>query len=147
MDVPYNLYFIALSMITAFAVFSRRGIPLYLRLFPYFLLVTLVTEILGWYLANAMKNNAAIYNFFSVAAFIFYSYVIMQVIYSAKAKRVIRLVIIIYTIVSLFNILFVQKLLQKEIHEFFLSLLKCIVRPAMKFYQYNDGSLLFILTP
>ena len=110
MDVPYNYYFIALSMITAFAMFSRKGIPLYLRLFPYFLLVTFVTEILGWQLANEDKNNAAIYNFFSVAAFIFYSYLIMQVIYSKKAKYIIRLVIIIYTVVSLFNILFIQKL-------------------------------------
>jgi hypothetical protein len=110
MEFPVEYYFIALSMLVGFAVLLQKGRALYLRLFPFFLLVALGTEILGWRLSLDDINNTAIYNFFSVAAFIYYMYVIMQVVYSRRVKRIIRFVIIGYAIVSLFNILFIQKL-------------------------------------
>jgi hypothetical protein len=108
--LPFQYYFIALGMIIGFAVFSRKGTPLYLRLFPFFLLVTFITEVIGWKMSLKGMNNAALYNFFSVAAFIYYAYVIKQAIYSRRAKQIFKLVMIGYTIVSLFNILFIQKI-------------------------------------
>ena len=110
-EIPFQYYFISLSMIVGFVILSRKNVPLYLRLFPYFLLVTLITEILGWLMSVEGMNNAALYNFFSVAAFIYYLYAIKQAIYSRRAKHIFKLVMIGYAIVSLFNILFIQKLL------------------------------------
>lgn len=110
MDFPYQYYFIALSMIAGFIPVIQKKVSPALHIFPFFLLLTLVVEIIGWQLAEKGTTNAGMYNFFSVAAFTYYMYLLMEVVYSNKAKKVILVVMTIYAIISLINILFVQKI-------------------------------------
>jgi hypothetical protein len=111
MQIPVQYYFIALSMLAGFTAMAGGKLSHYLRIFPFFLLLTLITEIVGWQLSEQTQDNAALYNFFSLAAFTFYSYVLRDVVYSEKAKKVILLVMIFYLIISLINILFIQKIM------------------------------------
>lgn len=110
MDVPYQYYFIALSVIAGFIALAQKRISSYLWLFPFFLMFTLVVEIVGWQLSEKAKNNADLYNFFSLSAFAYYMSLIMEVIYSRRAKKMILIVMTLYIIISLINILFIQKI-------------------------------------
>ncbi|MGB8191011.1 MAG: hypothetical protein WCF67_03785 [Chitinophagaceae bacterium] len=110
MEFPLEYYFIALSMIVGFATLMKNSRAYYLRLFPFFLLLALISEMWAWRLGMKNINNIGIYNFFSVIAFIFYMYVLRYVVFSKKAKKIILFVMIVYAIVSLSNILFIQKI-------------------------------------
>jgi hypothetical protein len=110
MDIPYQYYFIALSMIAGFIALIQKRISSYLWLFPFFLALALVVEILGWQLSEKAQNNADLYNFFSVSAFAYYMRLIMDVVHSRKAKKVILGVMTLYVIISLINIFFIQKI-------------------------------------
>ena len=110
MDVPYQYYFIALSVIAGFVTMVQKRLPEGLRLFPFFLAFTLVVEVLGWQLSRKVDNNLDLYNFFSLAAFTYYMYILMEVIYSKRVKKVILIIMSVYVIISLINILFVQKI-------------------------------------
>ena len=88
----------------------QKRLPEGLRLFPFFLAFTLVVEVLGWQLSRKVDNNLDLYNFFSLAAFTYYMYILMEVIYSKRVKKVILIIMSVYVIISLINILFVQKI-------------------------------------
>jgi hypothetical protein len=110
MNFPFEYYFIALSMIVGFATLLKNRKARYLRIFPFFLLVALCTELWAFHLGQKNIPNIAFYNLFSVVAFLFYMYVLYYVIFSRRAKHIILTVMISYAVVSLSNILFVQKI-------------------------------------
>jgi hypothetical protein len=135
MRIPFEYYFIALSMLVGFATQLGRPTALYQRMFPFFLLIALCTEITAWRLSVNSLPNAALYNFFSVAAFLFYMSVIMQEVFALKAKRAIKYVMIIYTIISLINILFIQKIHIFHTMTFSIGCLVIVVTCLYYFYE------------
>lgn len=110
MDIPEQYYFIALSSIAGFIALKQKRISRHLWLFPFFLVLTLVVEIAGWQLSMKAQNNADLYNFFSLAASTYYMSLIMEVVYSRRARKVILWIMTVYVIISLINILFIQKI-------------------------------------
>ncbi|HEY0678013.1 MAG TPA: hypothetical protein VGD17_06995 [Chitinophagaceae bacterium] len=110
MQVPLQYYFIALSALAGFLALMQKGINRSLWIFPFFLVFTLIIELIGLHMSNANIHNADLYNFFSLAAFTFYMYLLMQVVYSARARRIILYTMTAYVVISLVNILFIQKI-------------------------------------
>lgn len=135
MSVPYQYYFIALSMIAGFVTLVQKKLTEGLTLFPFFLLLTLVVEIVGWQLSEKALNNADLYNFFSVAAFTYYMYLLMEVVYSRKAKKAILTVMAIYAVISLCNILFIQKINSFHTMTYSLGCLLIVVISMYYFYE------------
>lgn len=95
-------------MVVGFATLVRKNRPIYLKLFPFFLLIAFIIELWAWRLGMQGISNANIYNFFSVFAFIFYMFVVRHVIFSKTVKRVILYIMSLYAISALVNILFIQ---------------------------------------
>ena len=108
MDVPLEYYFIALSVIVGFIAISRGRVARYLRLFPFFLLIALANEIVSWQLGLRNIHNIAFYNFFSVGAFVFYMYMLSEMIFSKLVKKWILYFAAAYAVGALYNILFIQ---------------------------------------
>jgi hypothetical protein len=80
--------------------------PDYLKLFPVFLFLTLVVELTGSLLMAS--NNASIYNLFSIIEFVFYLYIIKKILINRTIKMIIVLTMILYPLVALVNIFFIQ---------------------------------------
>ncbi len=109
--LPLYVYFIAISFLTSLSVYSTSKTSYsYLKLFPPFLLATVIIESFGSYLASIRTPNVALYNFFSVFEFCFYLYVISLIINGKKMKRVIIVALILYGLIAITNIIFIQKL-------------------------------------
>ena len=108
MDVPIEYYFIALSALIGFVTVKRGAVPIYLRRFPYLLLVVLVNEIVSWQLGERGINNSIPYNFFSVGAFAFYMYMLGQMVFSRLVRKWILIIAAVYVIGALYNIFFGQ---------------------------------------
>lgn len=135
MEVPFEYYFIALSVVVGFAMLFRRQMVHYLRLFPYFLLVALIIEITSWQLWLRGLPNAIFYNFFSTFAFMYYLDIIRQVVFSKRAKKVILWVIILYTASALINILFIQTIHSFHTITYSLGCFLTVVISMYYFYQ------------
>lgn len=135
MNFPYQYYFIALSMIAGFVAMIKGKLPENLFLFPFFLLFTLVVEFLGWWLSEIPKNNADLYNFSSLAASTYYMYLMLHMIYSRKARKVILVMMSVNVVISLINILFVQKLETFHTMTYSIGCLLIVVISMYYFYE------------
>jgi hypothetical protein len=106
-----DVYIITLCFLVSLSVYFKLNPSyLYLKLFPPFLLVTILVEIWALYLGSIGKNNVTLYNFFSTFEFCFYLWIISLIINQKKAERIIRVTIIFYAFAATTNILFIQKM-------------------------------------
>ena len=109
MEIPFHIYLIGLSLTVSIAARLLQGeSSLYLRVFPYYLCITLFIEILGVYRWWHRLSTTALYNFFGLFEFTFYFFMLHEIIQSTKAKRIVKGVMLIYPILFLLNVLFVQ---------------------------------------
>jgi len=107
--IPVYLYFIVISFMVSLLVYSpKRSSHSYLKLFPPFLLLTFGAELYGSYLSSKGKNNVPLYNFFSIIEFLFYFIILGRIISSDKIKRILRIIIVPFIILTVVNIVFVQ---------------------------------------
>lgn len=127
-------YFIVLSFIASLFAKSDRRHP-YLKLFPPFLLLTLIVELIGSYLQFIGTNNNFLYSFFTVVEFCFYMFLISLIIASINAKKIIRVGSIAYALVSICNILFFQGLLMFHTITYSLG---CLVIVAVCIYYFFE---------
>jgi hypothetical protein len=110
----YFLFTIPLVIFIALAAslnaYFRRKDDVYLRLFPFFLLLTLLVESAS--LSGVVRGDAshAMYNFFSVLEFTFYLFVLGEIIRNTRIKRLVRYTIWLYDVLALGNIIFIQKI-------------------------------------
>ena len=109
--LPLYVYFIAISFLASLSVyFISKSSPFYLKLFPPFLLATLIVESFGAYLPSINKPNVWLYNFFTVFEFCFYLFVIILIINNNRTKKIIRIILILYPTITIVNIIFIQQM-------------------------------------
>jgi hypothetical protein len=130
----YCIVFISfLSSLTIY--FTSFNQNKYLKLFPPFLLATLLAELLGLYLQTKRQNNVTLFNFFTAFEFCFYLWIISLIISDHKIKKIIKATTVIYAIASLTNILFIQKI--KTFHTITYSL-GCLLIVSFCIYYFLE---------
>src|SRR5689334_5551794 len=70
--LPSYVYFIILSILAGITVYFKRPVPLYLRLFPLFLILILIFELISAWMIIHTGNNLSITNINTIVSFIFY---------------------------------------------------------------------------
>jgi hypothetical protein len=103
------IFFIQLSLLASLTIYFQDKKDIYLRLFPLFLLVTDIVEILGNYVASHHGNTTAIYNPFEIFEFCFYFFMLMRIIQNKRAKKIVLGLSLLYLLFALYNVLFGQK--------------------------------------
>jgi hypothetical protein len=108
------IIFIAISFLVSLTIYFQPDTRLYLRLFPLFLLLTLAIEIISYYLSIYTKLGTdtvtGMYNFFTSFEFLFYMYVIREIIQSKRAKKIVLYISGLYLLLVILNFLFIQKI-------------------------------------
>src|SRR5215467_13050378 len=101
------LYFFVLiiSCLIGPAIYFQKNIPGYLKFFPPLFILTLIVEILEYWVAIKNNNNLLIYDSFWVFEISFFLFVIREIIEKAPIKRLIFWAAIIYPVLALFSIL------------------------------------------
>src|SRR5689334_24502663 len=106
---PYT-FVLTVSFIASLTVYYRLNpVDSWLKLFPPFLLTTLLVELIGAYLTSVGRNNVQVYNFFTAFEFGYYLWIISLIINKPSAKKIIRFTMVFYLLITIFNILFIQK--------------------------------------
>ena len=108
MEFPIHIIFILISAIVGFIVLMKGGLPSYMKLLPFFLLLTFILEVIGWRMSQEGINNTIYFNFYSILFFIYYLFIIHQLLRSGWVKRILLYCMILYPLVSLMNIFFIQ---------------------------------------
>jgi hypothetical protein len=104
-----QVFFVFLSFLASLTTFIRPVANLYLRIFPFFLLLTLVVEMISYYLIVHHRPNTALYNFFAVLEFEFYFFILRMIIRNPNAKKVILYLLWVYPLAALSDIIFIQR--------------------------------------
>jgi hypothetical protein len=108
MKSTHTLLSIAISIIAGIIANNKRKTDLYIKVFPLFLVLSFLVEMVGDIRNNKGLNTLIIYNFFGVIEFTFYMWMIREIIRVDKVKKILRYLLIIYPLVSLINIFFIQ---------------------------------------
>jgi hypothetical protein len=112
-----------------------RNSPLYLRIFPPFLLATLGVELYGAYELSLGNNNLWMYNFFTAFEFCFYLWMLSYIITSKAMKKVVRVTIPIYAVIATINIIFIQGLDRFHITSYSLGCLVIVIVCNYYFFE------------
>lgn len=106
---PYTFVLTICFIASLTVYFKLNPSDAYLKFWPPFLMVTLLVELLGAYLNAAGKDNTLLYNFFTSFEFVYYLWIVSLIISSRSAKKIIRITSLVYFLIALYNILFIQK--------------------------------------
>lgn len=108
MQFPQYIVFILISTIAGFLC-MKRNTPLHLKIFPYFLLVTVLVEIVGWYLSTHNIHNNLMYNLYTIVEFVFYLYMMRQIVVNKTVRKIIAVLLAAFTAIAVTNFFFYQK--------------------------------------
>jgi hypothetical protein len=110
----YTLFLIYLSTLfiaaaTGFvSMYVNKEAPLYLKLFPWLILITWGVEKFALYWAVKYKNNHAIFNVFLIVQFLFYSFVLYNILPRVTIKKLVVYVVCGYLLIAIPLIFFIQ---------------------------------------
>jgi hypothetical protein len=110
MPLPFYNYFIVISLVASLIAYFKWKEELYLKVFPLFLLISMIAEIVAYQLAEKNGNNTVVSNCFSTFEFVFYFYVLHDVIHNRKAKKIIFHIGWVYVALVVVNFIFIQKI-------------------------------------
>jgi hypothetical protein len=111
MQLPYHFIIIFLGAILSFFLFFKKGSPRYLKYFFPFLITTLLCDSLGWYISVVKgQNSLPVYNLFTAFEFLFYLWVIWNVIQAKTVKKILFYILIVYPVLAVVIILLIQKI-------------------------------------
>ncbi|WP_315818388.1 hypothetical protein [Paraflavitalea speifideaquila] len=108
MNVPGYLYFEFISLLASITLLFRQGVPYYLKLFSPYLLFTLTVEIISWRMNQAREDNSSLTIYFSAFEFEFYLFALYNFIRTSRMKKIVLSMVILYPVLALVNIHFIQ---------------------------------------
>jgi hypothetical protein len=118
---------LVVSVLASATIYFDRQAPLYLKLFPPFLIITTCVETIGYYTRIKGINSAPMFNFFTTFEFVFYFCILYSIINLQKIKKVILFCLWLYPVMAIINILFIQGITR------------------MHFYTLNVGAILIVI--
>lgn len=110
MNITADVWFAIIAFLASLINYFWGDSEKYLRFFSLFLLVTVLIELIASWLVTVGKENAGLYNVFSIFNFCFYFFILRAIIQKKFVKKTILCVLVIFPILSTWNILFVQKI-------------------------------------
>lgn len=114
----------------------KKTYPLYLKLLPFFLLLTLSVELVAQQFMENGQNNLWIYNFYSIIEFVFYTYFFRMVIPDKKIKKALGYVLYLLPVILLGNIFFIQGVMAFHTYTYALASLTMIALGIIYFSKY-----------
>jgi hypothetical protein len=121
------LSLLVVSVLASATIYFNRLAPLYLKLFPPFLVITTCVETIGYYTRIKGINSTPMFNFFTTFEFVFYFYILYSIINLQKIKKVILFCLWLYPVVAIIDILFIQGITR------------------MHFFMLNVGAVLIVI--
>jgi hypothetical protein len=109
--ILFNIYLSALLSASVTGVvsvgFHNEG-PVYIKVLPWFVLLTFVVEVFAYFYAGITGSNQNIFNVFLIIQHLFYSFVLCQMIRSQTVRKRILYVVCVYSVMAVTLVFFIQ---------------------------------------
>lgn len=102
------LYFLVVSLLISKPVIFLPWAKTYVKVVPLFFAFTLGLELLGLEVAERSGNNIQVYNYLTALQLLFLFYFLQQIVIDKKFRRVVWTGMIVYPILAIINIYFIQ---------------------------------------
>jgi len=135
LNLPIFIYFELAAFIVSVLTWQYlKGTAF--RLFPLFLLFIVVVELTGRYMARVVhQNNSWLFNISTTVEFIFYAYIFSLTLRDPAFKKLALRFMVIYPILVLLNLLFIQGFIQFHSYTVALGNMYMIVLCCLFFYE------------
>lgn len=135
MPTPIYIYFLIFSMLAGITLYFQRSVPLYLKLLPFFLLISIGVEYVGFWMYRRFGSSVPLYNFYIVFNFCFFLFVLREIISDRNFKKISLFAILTYGGLALLNIFYIQGL---EVWNSMSYSLGCLLIVAFCIYYFLE---------
>lgn len=135
MKIPVYLYIIAVSITFGFINYNKIKQKSYLYYTIYFLMLTLVIELVAAWMSSKNRNTLILYNFFTLFEFLFYLWTLRQIIKKRMVKKLIGYAMVILLIFSLLNIFYIQGIRRFQSYSYSIGSLLIVAFCIYYFYE------------
>jgi hypothetical protein len=97
------------SFIVSLSVFLNRPVPIYLKLFPVYFFSTFIVGARVEWLSDHNMYSTGISNVWGIIEFCYFFFIIHETIVSKKVRSIIVYIILIFSLLTFFNLFFIQK--------------------------------------
>jgi hypothetical protein len=104
-----EVIFMLICLLASIIAFFQPNTELFLKVFPIYLFITMMVEMITFRLSAQGRRTIIIYNLFSVFEFMFYFFVLRCIITNKKIKRAINFIMLFYPLLAALNFFFLQK--------------------------------------
>ena len=104
-----EVIFMLICLLASIIAFFQPNTELFLKVFPIYLFITMMVEMITFRLSAQGRRTIIIYNLFSVFEFMFYFFVLRCIITNKKIKKAINFIMLFYPLLAALNFLFLQK--------------------------------------
>ena len=104
----YIVFILLAALTSSLVYFQKTKVPLFLRLFPVYLLVTFTVESAGVWMSYNGITTTTLYNVFTTIEFIYYLWMFSQIIHNRKMKKILNNCLWAYPLAFIINKLFIQ---------------------------------------
>jgi hypothetical protein len=129
------LVLIVISFLASLSVYIQKDNAIYFKVFPVFLLVTFLVEMIARQIGLTGGSNLWLYNIWSALEFGFYLYFFSAIYRNQSAKRTALYAMLGYLLVAFVNIFLIQGLKRFHTYTFMLGCVLVIAFGASYFFQ------------
>lgn len=107
----YVLYLVLLIVCAVTGIICTRRLRFAfspIKLLPWFILLTLISELTGLWWAIQFGNNHKVYNIYQVVQFVFFCYILTCMIGNIRVRRFLTGLSILFSVFAILNIAFIQ---------------------------------------
>ena len=126
-------------------IFVNKSDKVWLRLFPYFLLLSLTVEMTGAALAFHSINNILIFNLYAIIDFSFFIYFFRETTVENKKRKWYTALIFLLALLFLLNMFFVQGVFVFNTYPFITGCILLVILGVNYFYRFFDSPIHFDL--
>lgn len=139
MKIPFFVYIVIFSALCGFySLYRKRPREIYLKLFPLFLVLTVLVELgAAWMLKIDKKHGPTnlLYNPFTILEFVFYFFSIREIIKKRAAKNILLGLMVGFPLVAIINLIFFQGIY--KFHSFTYSIGCLLIVGCCIYYFYE----------
>jgi hypothetical protein len=126
---------IIISFLISLSIYFNRDWAYYLRIFPIFLFLSILAQVVGYFLEHYQGSNITFYNFFSVFEFEFYLWTLRAIIQNLLYRKIILQLLWIYPLLFLMNIIFIQPITQFHSITYSIGALLIVILTIYYFFE------------
>ncbi|MCF6403801.1 hypothetical protein L3C95_12995 [Chitinophaga filiformis] len=130
-----HVFIIIICFIIALLAKLQKNPPRYLNTFIIYILVTIAIEMMAWWYNIHNKHNLIFYNFYGIINFTYLIFLLRSFMANKRMINVMGVLLIIYPLLALINLVFIQKLDTFNTYTFLSGCIIVVTASICYFYE------------